>query len=137
MLNREQRLEHYRKNPEVSVLIETLFSRYGTRAEEIAEFMSQSDDRQLVSYPTYSTNETAHIVHQEGVVHLDDFLLRRSMIGMLGRITTDGLNELATVIGSIKGWEEGRMQYEIQRTVNILQSKHLMDFTRYIGDSRR
>jgi glycerol-3-phosphate dehydrogenase len=114
--------------------IETLFSRYGTRSEEIAEFISGKDDHQLLCYPCYSSNEIDYIVRQEDVTHLDDFLLRRSMIGMLGRITADGLNELALVIGKSKNWEESKTQNEIQRTINILKSKHRMDFAQYLGD---
>ncbi len=113
---------------------EVLFSRYGTRSEEIAVFISSKDDHQLLCYPGYSFNEIEYIVCQEDVAHLDDFLFRRSMIGLSGEITADGLNELAGIIGKSKNWEEDRIQSEIQRVINILKSKHRMNFDQYLVD---
>ncbi|OGO19543.1 MAG: hypothetical protein A2Z14_06470 [Chloroflexi bacterium RBG_16_48_8] len=114
--------------------IETLFSRYGTRAEEVAEFSCSGEEHPLMNYPDFSSREVAYIVQHEDVAHLDDFLFRRSMMGMLGRSTEEGLRELGNVIGKVKAWDEIRIQDEIQRTIHILRSKHKMEFTRYLGD---
>ena len=40
---------------------------------------------------------------QEAVVHLDDFLLRRSLLAMCGRVTASGLAEAAEVLGAGAG----------------------------------
>jgi len=112
--------------------IESLFSRYGTRAGEVAGFICGGGDHPLLSYPSYSLREIEYIVRHEDAAHLDDFLFRRSMMGKLGRSTDEGLRELGDVIGKVKGWDERKIQSEIQRTVQILRSKHKMEFTRYL-----
>jgi glycerol-3-phosphate dehydrogenase len=114
--------------------IRDLFSRYGTRAGEIATFISKGEDHALMNYSSYSSREIAYLLQHEDVIHLDDFIFRRSMIGMLGRITKEGLEELGNVMGSVKGWEEDEILDEIQRTIHILQLKHKMDFNRYMGN---
>ena len=113
--------------------VEALFSRYGTRAEQFAEHMASGDDQPLKSYPSLSSREIDHIVQNEDVVHLDDFLLRRSMIGILGRSSTAGLNELGRWIGGVKGWDESRIRNEIQRTSHILRSRHKVDLDRNLS----
>ena len=42
-------------------------------------------DASLQSLPSYSRREIAFLAQCEKVVHLDDLLLRRSMLAMLGR----------------------------------------------------
>jgi len=111
--------------------METLFDRYGTQAEKIAESISTDEDQELITYPSFSKNEIAYIVQHEDVIHLDDFLLRRSMIGMLGMSSKDGFDELGQVIGGVLGWSENKIQNEIQRTIHILKTNHKMDFNRY------
>jgi glycerol-3-phosphate dehydrogenase len=114
--------------------VETLFSRYGTRAEEIAAYISKDQENPLVNYPDFGSREIAYIVQHEDVAHLDDFLFRRSMIGKLGRTTNEGLRELGSIIRSVKGWDEERLQNEVERAIHILRSKHKMDFAQYQGD---
>ena len=114
--------------------VEALFYRYGTRAEEIAEYVPIDQENPLVNYPDFDSREIAYIVQHEDVVHLDDFLFRRSMIGKLGGSTEEGLRELGSIIGGIKGWDEGRLQNEIERTIHLLRSKYKMDFAQYQGN---
>jgi glycerol-3-phosphate dehydrogenase len=114
--------------------VETLLDRYGTRAEEISEFISSGGDLALTNYPSFSRGEISYIVQQEDVVHLDDFLLRRSMIGMLGLSSKEGLEELGQVIGGALDWSESKIQNEIQRTIHILRVNHKMGFDGYCPD---
>jgi glycerol-3-phosphate dehydrogenase len=114
--------------------VETLLKRYGTRAEEIADFISSDIDMALTNYPSYSRSEIAYIVQHEDVVHLDDFLLRRSMIGMLGLCSREGLEEVGQVIGGVLDWSESKIQNEIQRTIHILRVNHKMGFDGYCPD---
>jgi len=114
--------------------IETLLSRYGTRAEQIAIHIASSQDHALRNYPSFSIGEIETIVQQEDVVRLDDFLLRRSMLGMLGRSSKAGLIELGEEIGKVIGWNAQRINYEIQRTIEILKTEHRMDISRYLID---
>jgi glycerol-3-phosphate dehydrogenase len=114
--------------------IEALFYRYGTRAEEIAAYVSKDRENPLVNFPDFGSREIAYIIKHEDVTHLDDFLFRRSMIGKLGRSTEEGLRELGNIIGSVKGWDEDRLHNEIERAIHILKSKHIMNFAQYQAD---
>jgi glycerol-3-phosphate dehydrogenase len=113
---------------------ELLFRRYGTRAADIAAQAGPDGDAALAAYPDYSVGEIAFLARSEDVIHLDDFLLRRSMLGMLGRSSEEGLRELGSVLANALGWNEKKIGQEVQRTRDILQSKHRMDFARYMGD---
>jgi glycerol-3-phosphate dehydrogenase len=113
---------------------EALFRRYGTRAEEVGLHASADGDELLRSYAGYSPREIEYIVQQEDVVHLDDFLLRRSMLGMLGRTSKEGLTELGEKIGTVLGWNSQMIEFEIQRTIDIMKTRHRMDMDRYLAD---
>lgn len=104
-----------------------LFDRYGTRAEEIADYIAQANDQPLEHHPTYSQREVEFLVTEEKLTHLDDLVLRRSIIAMLGYLTPDLLKELADVTGNTLGWSDERKQTEMERVVKVLQAKHKVD----------
>ena len=97
-----------------------LFERYGTRAKEFAEFIASGTDRAFEHLPGYSYREIVYIARNESVVHLDDLLLRRSLIAMLGLLTPEGLDELAEAVGEGLGWTAAVQAAEIQRTTELL-----------------
>ena len=101
-----------------------LFDRYGTRAEVIAEFLTHQPDVLLNSRPDYSRREIAFLAQNEKVVHLDDLLLRRSMLAMLGRLTRPAVDELAQVAGDALGWNESQKQAEVMRVLELLAARH-------------
>ena len=105
----------------------TLFDRYGTRARDIALAIMDGDDIPLEHVPDYSSREIGFIVEQEKVEHVDDFLLRRSLLAMLGKVDRAGINEICHVIGTVLSWSESRINEEIQRAETILQEKHGVD----------
>jgi len=107
--------------------IRVLFERYGTRAIEVARCMKSAPDRDLPLVPGYSSMEIAYLALQEGVVHLDDLVLRRTMIAMLGLLTGEGLEELAQVVGRALGWSAGARERELKRTREILAENHCLD----------
>jgi len=104
--------------------LDVLFERYGTRAEVIATFMNGGTDQLLTTLPDYSRREIAFLVQHEKILHLDDFILRRSMLAMLGRVTRDALDELAKTIGESLGWTPEQKKAEVARTLSILADKH-------------
>ncbi len=106
-----------------------LFERYGTRAAEIARFMNADSDAPLQHQPTYSRREVQFLATHEKVVHLDDFILRRSMLGMLGHVTPDLLHELGSIIGETLIWSSNVQAAEVQRTLTILADRHGVQFT--------
>lgn len=89
-------------------------------------------DPYLHHFADVSQQEVKHIVENEDVVHLDDFILRRSMLGKLGYVTAAGLEELGRLVGQTLGWDEAKIRQEINRVIEILRTKHRMDFNRFI-----
>ena len=104
--------------------LKVLFERYGTRAEAIATFMNGGTDFILRSMPDYSRREIIFLVQHEKIVHLDDFILRRSMLGMLGHLTREKVDELADVFGNALGWKAEQKTAEVARTLSILADRH-------------
>jgi glycerol-3-phosphate dehydrogenase len=68
--------------------------------------------------------ELTFLAHHEKICHLDDFLLRRSMLAMLGRVTGEMVEELAKALGNALGWDEERKNAEISRASSILADRH-------------
>jgi len=104
--------------------LQVLFERYGTRAESIATFMNGGTDHPLQTLPDYSLREVMFIVTHEKVFHLDDLLLRRSMLAMLGRLSHEAVKELADIIANTLGWTKEEKDSEVARTLSILADRH-------------
>ena len=104
--------------------LKTLFDRYGSRAEAIATFMNGGTDFLLRSLPDFTLREIIFLAQHEKICHLDDLLLRRSMLAMLGRVTGDMVEELAKALGNALGWDEERKAVEVARTLLLLADKH-------------
>lgn len=101
-----------------------LFERYGTRAEAIATYINGGTDFTLKSLSDYSFREIAYLVQHEKIIHLDDFLLRRSMLAMLGRLTREMMLELTNTLGDILGWDGEQKKAEAARALSILTDRH-------------
>lgn len=104
--------------------LETLLDRYGTYAEKLIGYITAQQDAPLATLSDYSVREIQFIASEEFVVHLDDLLLRRTLIGLLGRASEDVLNELATIIAPVLGWSAEDVQKELDRTWGILEMRH-------------
>jgi glycerol-3-phosphate dehydrogenase len=101
-----------------------LFKRYGTRAEQIAEYITEETDLLMHFLPGYSQREVEFIVKSEKVVHLDDFLLRRSMLAKLGQLSHANIDELSKIICAGLDWDAERVDTEIKRVYSILRDVH-------------
>ncbi len=104
-----------------------LFERYGTRAELVARCMGSEDDRPLENHPSFSRGEVDFILREEKVERLDDLLLRRSLIAMLGGSTRELLHELAEISAETLGWSAQRKGQEIERAKAILRVRHRVE----------
>lgn len=104
--------------------LELLFTRYGTRTAEIADFLSKKSDPPLRHLPGYTRGEITYLVEQEMVTHLDDFLIRRTKLAWLGRLSKGLLIEAAGVIGEELNWSDTKKDQEINRTCDILGKRH-------------
>ncbi|MGB2964683.1 MAG: glycerol-3-phosphate dehydrogenase/oxidase [Anaerolineales bacterium] len=107
-----------------SARIGQLFSRYGTRAKQLTDYLSLTPDSPLEYLPTYSRGEIQFLVEREMITHLDDFLLRRSKIAWTDQASIDSITELAGIIGELLGWDPAVQQEEINRAISILQGRH-------------
>ncbi len=104
--------------------VQVLFERYGTRAEQMATFISRGQDMPLKSLPSYSRREIGFIAQYEKVIHLSDFLLRRSMLAMLGRLTREAIDEICDALGESLNWEGEQKKEEAARSLQLLEEQH-------------
>ena len=104
--------------------LKRLFERYGSRAEAIATFINGGTDQILITLPDYSRRELTFLIQHEKIVHLDDFLLRRSMLAMLGRVAREMIDELAGIFSNVLGWNAQQREAEVTRALSILADKH-------------
>ncbi|MBZ0278809.1 MAG: glycerol-3-phosphate dehydrogenase, partial [Anaerolineae bacterium] len=104
--------------------VTALFDRYGTRAQEIAAYCAAGEDAPLQQHPGYSRREILFLAEREKIIHLDDLLLRRSLMAMLGQVTGDLLVELAGIIAAPLGWPVEKTRQEIERASGILRMNH-------------
>lgn len=102
----------------------SLFTRYGTRSESVSLFLSKQADQPLKFLPEYSRREVGFLCQNEKIIHLDDLILRRSMLGMLGQLTHPALDELADVVGESLGWDAAQKKAEVTRTLDLLATRH-------------
>jgi len=103
---------------------EQLLDRYGTRAKEVAEFISLGSDAPLPLLPEYSQREILFLAEHEKVLHLDDVVLRRTAMALLGQLSASLLEELAAIIAPALQWSETRIQREVSQVVKIMRSVH-------------
>lgn len=101
-----------------------LFERYGTYTADVAAYIAQDKDAPLENKPDFSRREIMFLVEREAVMHLDDLLLRRTLIGWLGGVTVPLLVELAGIVGDSLDWSLDEKQEEIRRTIKILTEQH-------------
>ena len=96
--------------------------------------MNGGTDYILPSMPEYSRREIAYLIQHEKVHHLDDFILRRSLLGMLGLVTHEMVDELAGIFAHNLGWKPDEKQAEVSRMLSILADRHGVVFPQEYGD---
>jgi glycerol-3-phosphate dehydrogenase len=105
--------------------LEVLLDRYGTRSVDYLAFAADADpDAPLVNQPNYTRLELEWLATDEYLCHLDDLILRRTTIGVLGETTLPLLGEIARLIAPILCWSEADIAAEVERTAALLASKH-------------
>ena len=103
--------------------LETLLDRYGTRAEAVAELMSGYV--LLKDLPKYSRREIEFLAAQEQVIYLDDLILRRTLMGILGQGTVrcwTSWQELPRLC-----WAGRQKRHETKSRERRTSSKHAME----------
>ncbi len=101
-----------------------LAARYGSRAQEVAAFMAMGSDAPLKSAPDYSRRELLFMITHERVRDIGDILLRRTTLGIEGRITPDLLTEALDLVASALGWAEAEKTSALERFRKIFARQH-------------
>lgn len=104
--------------------LETLIERYGSTADKVAAYIEAGPDSLLSCHTGYSRREIQFIARYERVVHLDDVILRRTLMAMLGEVSLALLEELATIISPVLKWSQQQTEAEVERTVQLLLTVH-------------
>jgi glycerol-3-phosphate dehydrogenase len=102
----------------------TLLERYGTGADRVAAYLQAGPDAPLDCHAGYSRREIEFMALHERVVHLDDLILRRTLMGLLGEVNGPLLEELAAIVSPILDWSERDAAAEVERTVQLLEKVH-------------
>lgn len=102
-----------------------LFARYGSRCREVTAYQAGGTTL-LENYPDMSCSEVAFLAEKEKVAHLDDLILRRSLMAYLGKMNRPLVDELADIVADVLGWNEQQIQAEIARTLSVLKDQHGM-----------
>jgi len=104
--------------------IETLLERYGTRADEVAGFLAEDDDKPLKHHTGFTQREIEFMLRYERIERLDDLVARRTAIALLGELSHDVLDELAAIMAEVRGWSEEERQNEVSRTATLLEERN-------------
>jgi glycerol-3-phosphate dehydrogenase len=103
-----------------------LLDRYGAWAEKVAGYLQLGPDEPLACHSDYSRREIEFIVREERVVHLDDLILRRTLMGLLGQVCRPLLEELAMLAAPVLRWSRDDAAGEVDRTAQLLEKAHGM-----------
>ena len=102
----------------------TLLERYGTGADKVAAYLQAGPDAPLACHAGYSRREIEFMARHERVVHLDDLILRRTLMALLGEVNGPLLEELAAIVAPVLGWSERDAAAEVERTIQLLEKVH-------------
>ena len=108
---------------------EALLTRYGTRAEDVIDFLTEQPDTPIVHNPLYSRREIEYLAREESVTHLLDLLLRRTSLAFVGGLSLALLEELTGVLAPVLGWDDSRCADEIAQAIVVLREVHRVELT--------
>jgi len=108
--------------------VEVLFRRYGTRARQVGAFMKLEKDAPIVTWPNFSRREILYLVQNEKILHLEDLLLRRTLLAYLGELSVPLIEELADAVGAGLNWNADQKKAEVKRALATLKDQHGVEF---------
>lgn len=121
-----RRMEWLRQNVGDTERGRTLFVRYGTRAAEVAAFIDDGDDTQIVG-DALSTRELAWMVEREQVRHVADVIFRRTSLAFTGDADAAAVQAIAEALAPLLGWDAARIESEIEDMSTQLRDAHGVD----------
>ena len=107
--------------------VAVLLTRYGTRAEEVINYLNAGHDAPLRSTRELSIRELAFMAEHEQIGHLVDVLIRRTSLAFRGLVTGELLNEIAAALAGPLGWDAAAREAEIRHAQDVLQRFHKVD----------
>ena len=113
--------------------LKKLLESYGTNIEWILRECGSDVCQPLRTIPDVSVGELKHLTAKEDVIHLDDLLLRRTMLGKLGMITPESLWEITEICGGVLNWSMEKSNAEMERFTDLLRHRHKMNYNSFIG----
>ncbi|MDQ0645373.1 glycerol-3-phosphate dehydrogenase/oxidase [Microbacterium murale] len=131
-----RRIEWLRQNVGDTDRGRTLFVRYGTRAADVAGFIAEGDDEQVVG-DSLSTRELAWMVEHEQVRHLADVVFRRTSLAFTGDADADAIRAIAEALAPQMGWDDARIESEIEDTSTQLREAHGVDLAAAVTPAGR
>lgn len=78
----------------------------------------------LKTTPNFTREEVEAMAKREKIVHLDDLLLRRTLLGYLGQLNRPLVEQLADWLGGALGWNAQEKKDEVARAAAILADRH-------------
>lgn len=123
-----RRIEWLRQNVGDTARGRVLFTRYGTRAADVADFLALENDEPLLG-DTLSTRELAWMVEHEKVQHVGDVVFRRTSLAFTGDADADAIRMIADGLAPLLGWDAVRTDAEIDDTLSTLREAHGVEAT--------
>ncbi|WP_298039344.1 glycerol-3-phosphate dehydrogenase/oxidase [uncultured Microbacterium sp.] len=121
-----RRLEWLRDNVGDDARGQELFTRYGTRAADVAAFIAAGEDAPVVG-DALSSRELAWMVENEQVVHVADVIFRRTSLAFTGDVNAAVIRSIAEELAPLLGWDSARVDREIEQTAEQLLDAHGVD----------
>ncbi len=85
---------------------------------------SGQDPVGLKSTSDYSREEVFRMAEREKIVHLDDLLLRRTLLAYLGQLDRPLVDRLVAWLAEALHWDDRQKQAEVERCLGILADRH-------------
>ncbi|MBG6058575.1 glycerol-3-phosphate dehydrogenase [Cryobacterium sp. MP_M5] len=101
-----------------------LLGRYGTRAADVIDWLTEEADAPLDNHAGYTRREIEYLAATESVMHLLDLVLRRTSLAFRGELSLPLLDELAAVVAPVLGWDAATRQIEVALAVDMLRETH-------------
>src|SRR5690606_7247932 len=103
-----------------------LFTRYGTRAADVAAYIADGADAPLVG-DALSTRELAWMVEHEKVRHVVDVIFRRTSLVFTGDADAATVRTIAEALAPLLDWDPVRVDAEIADAATQLRDAHGVD----------
>lgn len=114
-----------------------LLGRYGTQARHLAPRLVDDGDAPLAFVPGYSAAELRLLCRETSVQHLDDLVLRRTLLAISGQMNDTVLSEVARIAAQALGWSAERHAQELQACAHLLRERHAVPLSAAVAPERR